>query len=84
MPSTLPLPQLRCRRRRQVWGRGKGDRRLLSGLNLPQRRQMIDKIQHFKFSDPQEDALSPAGEYNLRLGVMKEIKPEMIATRSEK
>lgn len=24
--------------------------------------------------------LSPAGEYNLRLGVMKEMKPELIAT----
>jgi DNA topoisomerase VI subunit B len=26
------------------------------------------------------DHLSPAGEYNLRLGVLKELRPELIAT----
>lgn len=33
-----------------------------------------------RFGDPSGDHLSPAGEYNLRLGVMKELHPELIAT----
>ena len=33
-----------------------------------------------RFSDPNGNHLSPAGEYNLRLGVMKELRPELIAT----
>ena len=34
--------------------------------------------------DPSADCLSPAGEYNLRLGVIKELHPTMIATHTEK
>jgi hypothetical protein len=33
-----------------------------------------------KFDPPSADCLSPAGEYNLRLGVMKELRPELVAT----
>jgi len=33
-----------------------------------------------KFEPPSGDCLSPAGEYNLRLGVMKELRPELVAT----
>jgi DNA topoisomerase VI subunit B len=33
-----------------------------------------------RFSEPSGAHLSPAGEYNLRLGVMKELRPELIAT----
>lgn len=33
-----------------------------------------------KFDDPSGDCLSPAGEYNLRLGIIKELQPEMVAT----
>ena len=33
-----------------------------------------------RFEEPKGDHLSPAGEYNLRLGVMKELHPELIAT----
>ena len=33
-----------------------------------------------RFDEPNGDHLSPAGEYNLRLGVMKELRPELIAT----
>ncbi|CAK0734996.1 hypothetical protein CVIRNUC_000513 [Coccomyxa viridis] len=33
-----------------------------------------------KFKDPDKDHLSPAGEYNLRLGILKELHPEIIAT----
>ena len=28
--------------------------------------------------------LSPAGEYNMRLGVLKELKPRLVATFSDK
>lgn len=35
-----------------------------------------------KFDDPSGDCLSPAGEYNLRLGIVKELHPEMVATYS--
>lgn len=34
--------------------------------------------------DPTADCLSPAGEYNMRLGVIKELHPSMIATHTEK
>ncbi|EIE26704.1 hypothetical protein COCSUDRAFT_11853 [Coccomyxa subellipsoidea C-169] len=33
-----------------------------------------------KFKDPDKDHLSPAGEYNLRLGILKELNPELVAT----
>mmetsp|Transcript_21443 Transcript_21443/g.47025 ORF Transcript_21443/g.47025 Transcript_21443/m.47025 type:complete len:686 (-) Transcript_21443:69-2126(-) len=32
------------------------------------------------FDPPDGDCLSPAGEYNLRLGIMKELRPTMVAT----
>ncbi|XP_042481245.1 DNA topoisomerase 6 subunit B [Macadamia integrifolia] len=35
-----------------------------------------------KFDDPSGDCLSPAGEYNLRLGIIKELHPDMVATCS--
>jgi DNA topoisomerase VI subunit B len=35
-----------------------------------------------RFADPSGSHLSPAGEYNLRLGVMKELQPELIATHA--
>ncbi|EFJ46844.1 hypothetical protein VOLCADRAFT_62055 [Volvox carteri f. nagariensis] len=37
-------------------------------------------LHEVRFDDPKGDHLSPAGEYNLRLGVMKELNPDMIAT----
>ena len=33
-----------------------------------------------KFEAPSGDCLSPAGEYNMRLGVIKELRPELVAT----
>ncbi|GAQ84737.1 topoisomerase [Klebsormidium nitens] len=33
-----------------------------------------------KFADPSGDCLSPAGEYNMRLGIMKDLHPDMVAT----
>ncbi|KAI4383681.1 hypothetical protein MLD38_009489 [Melastoma candidum] len=35
-----------------------------------------------KFDDPSGDCLSPAGEYNLRLGIIKELHPDLVATYS--
>jgi DNA topoisomerase VI subunit B len=32
------------------------------------------------FDEADGDCLSPAGEYNLRLGIMKELRPIMVAT----
>ncbi|RWV96407.1 hypothetical protein GW17_00040885 [Ensete ventricosum] len=40
-----------------------------------------------KFDDPSGDVsccLSPAGEYNLRLGIIKELQPDMVATCSSR
>ncbi|MCO5583878.1 hypothetical protein L7F22_037793 [Adiantum nelumboides] len=33
-----------------------------------------------KFDEPSGECLSPAGEYNLRLGIIKELHPDMVAT----
>jgi len=33
-----------------------------------------------KFDSPSGDCLSPVGEYNLRLGIMKELRPDLVAT----
>ncbi|KAI3984321.1 hypothetical protein MKX01_011275 [Papaver californicum] len=35
-----------------------------------------------KFDDPSGNCLSPAGEYNLRLGIIKELHPDLVATYS--
>ncbi|KAL3696020.1 hypothetical protein R1sor_010096 [Riccia sorocarpa] len=37
-------------------------------------------FRHAKFDEPDGSCLSPAGEYNLRLGIMKELHPDMVAT----
>eukprot|EP00850_Spirogloea_muscicola_P004555 SM000019S05099 [mRNA] locus=s19:960297:966539:- [translate_table: standard] len=68
--------------------------RLVSELGLPEfttktiikslTDQQIVRIhqlfQQAKFDNPTGECLSPAGEYNLRLGIMKELHPEMVAT----
>ena len=37
-------------------------------------------LHEVRFPDPGGHHLSPAGEYNLRLGGMKELRPDMVAT----
>jgi DNA topoisomerase-6 subunit B len=37
-------------------------------------------LSYARFTDPSGDCLSPAGEYNLRLGIMKELAPDWIAS----
>ena len=39
-------------------------------------------LHEVRFPDPDGGHLSPAGEYNLRLGVMKELRPELVATHA--
>ncbi|PSC70486.1 DNA topoisomerase 6 subunit B isoform B [Micractinium conductrix] len=41
---------------------------------------MHDLLHQLRFANPDGNHLSPAGEYNLRLGIMKELRPEMVAT----
>ncbi|EFN52240.1 hypothetical protein CHLNCDRAFT_26891 [Chlorella variabilis] len=41
---------------------------------------MHDLLHQLRFQPPDGNHLSPAGEYNLRLGIMKELRPEMVAT----
>ena len=33
---------------------------------------------------PSANCLSPAGEYNMRLGVLKELRPKLVATFTDK
>lgn len=37
-------------------------------------------LSYARFADPDGGCLSPAGEYNLRLGIMKELAPDWIAS----
>ena len=46
-------------------------------------RQMVDSMSRMTFSNPTGAVLAPAGEYNLHLGVMKEMRPDMIATSTQ-
>jgi DNA topoisomerase VI B subunit len=39
-------------------------------------------LQAAQFDPPDASCLSPAGEYNLRLGIIKEVRPELVATFS--
>eukprot|EP01137_Pigoraptor_chileana_P015407 Opistho-2@71290 len=45
--------------------------------------RILQLFKELKFDTPDGSCLSPAGEYNLRLGVMKELKPDMVATFQE-
>jgi DNA topoisomerase VI subunit B len=46
-------------------------------------RQLNELLQMARFDKPNGDCLSPAGEYNLRLGITKELRPAMVATHAE-
>ncbi|GAB4814846.1 hypothetical protein N2152v2_001892 [Parachlorella kessleri] len=49
----------------------------LTPKHLVRLHQLLHEV---KFPDPDGSHLSPAGEYNLRLGIMKELRPELVAT----
>ena len=55
----------------------------VSTLDTSMVRQMVDRISQMSFSNPTGAVLAPAGEYNLHLGVMKEMRPDMIATSTQ-
>ena len=42
--------------------------------------QLAHLMRDAQFAAPPGDCLSPVGEYNLRLGIMKELRPELVAT----
>ncbi|KAL4576878.1 hypothetical protein LXL04_012978 [Taraxacum kok-saghyz] len=52
----------------------------VNSLTSQQIVRMHQLFRQAKFDDPSGDCLSPAGEYNLRLGIVKELQPEMVAT----
>lgn len=49
-------------------------------LTISEATTLHQLLQAARFDDPAGDHLSPAGEYNLRLGVIKELHPDLIAT----
>ncbi|THG22979.1 hypothetical protein TEA_008401 [Camellia sinensis var. sinensis] len=54
----------------------------VKSLNSQQIVRIHQLFRQAKFDDPSGDCLSPAGEYNLRLGIIKELHPDMVATYS--
>ena len=55
----------------------------VSDLGLNHIRAIDALLHEARFAKPTGDCLSPAGEYNLRLGITKELKPKMVATHAE-
>lgn len=51
-----------------------------SEISDKQATRMQQLLADARFDDPDGSCLSPAGEYNLRLGIMKELGPEWIAS----
>ena len=49
-------------------------------LSVSEATKLHAILREARFADPPGDHLSPAGEYNLRLGVIKELHPDLIAT----
>lgn len=52
----------------------------VKSLTSQQVVQIHQLFRQAKFDDPSGNCLSPAGEYNLRLGIIKELHPDMVAT----
>uniref|UniRef100_A0A6T6KKQ5 DNA topoisomerase VI subunit B transducer domain-containing protein n=1 Tax=Rhodosorus marinus TaxID=101924 RepID=A0A6T6KKQ5_9RHOD len=55
----------------------------ISELGLNEIRILDRLLKEARFGKPKGECLSPAGEYNLRLGIMKELRPDMVATHAE-
>lgn len=51
-------------------------------LTTPQIQRLHHLLHEARFPPPGGGHLSPAGEYNLRLGVLKELRPDLIATHA--
>jgi len=66
---------------KEVMGGDEGGAKLRPGKLTPEHvSRMHQLLRRAKFSPPSGECLSPAGEYNLLLGVLKEIRPEFVAT----
>lgn len=52
-------------------------------LSLNHIRQIDTLLHEARFAKPNGKCLSPAGEYNLRLGITKELRPTLVATHAE-
>ena len=52
-------------------------------LQSKQVHQLVQLMKQVEFKAPDGDFLSPAGEYNLRLGILKELNPLLVATSTE-
>ncbi|GAB4856080.1 DNA topoisomerase 6 subunit B [Ancistrocladus abbreviatus] len=59
-----------------------GPKMAIKSLTSQQIVRIHQLFRQAKFDDPSGDCLSPAGEYNLRLGIIKELHPDMVATYS--
>lgn len=55
----------------------------VGSLSLNHIRTLDSLLHEARFDSASGDCLSPAGEYNLRLGIMKEMRPKMVATHAE-
>jgi len=73
--------RLAARLAKEVMGGDEGGAKLRPGKLTPEQvARMHQLLRRAKFAPPTGDCLSPAGEYNLLLGVLKEIRPEFVAT----
>ncbi|KAG4961419.1 hypothetical protein AAZX31_13G324300 [Glycine max] len=59
-----------------------GSKMTVKSLTSQQLVRIHQLLRQAKFDDPSGHCLSPAGEYNLRLGIIKELHPDMVATYS--
>ncbi|CDF36719.1 Type II DNA topoisomerase VI subunit B [Chondrus crispus] len=64
-------------------GKGFTQHMTVGELTLNNIRQIDALLHAARFENPDGLCLSPAGEYNLRLGITKELKPSMVATHAE-
>jgi len=61
-------------------GEGFHETMVVKEIDLNKIRQIHRLFQQIRFKAPDGSCLSPAGEYNLRLGIMKELQPMMVST----
>jgi DNA topoisomerase VI B subunit len=54
-----------------------------SEVDAKQVHRIVQLFSEVTFEAPDGESLSPAGEYNLRLGILKELQPNMVATFKE-
>lgn len=52
----------------------------IDGLSDKQILRLYQLLKEVHFPDPSANCLSPVGEYNLRLGIIKELQPDLVAT----